>query len=363
MGEGCPSPQIMTTIAIVGFSDKTLPFLKDSRADEIWTLNHAYIALGQTIPRIDRLFEIHKKDWYLRKEIPKSQAYYEWLQEPHDFPVYMQNVTPEIPASVKYPFDEVCDDIFQNLLRKVGDELIQDTYFTSSAAFMIALAIHELKPGDTIELYGIDMESDTEYGYQKPCGEFMLGMAAGRGIRTIRPEPSEMCRAKLYGYDVVPYVDRNRLAEIHQLYQEESDKRAKELEEYLQKANGKLDDNFFLISAWAYTYTGAMLICEKLMLESDFYISRQIVEMKRASYINNMEYFKGMTNRLRSEFDIAHKDGKGDPAVYGPKWEEYLNNRAEMFGNSGAVQVLTMLMHLIDFRPVEFKLQLDIKEK
>lgn len=360
----------MKTVALVGFSEKTLKYLKEynTNPDEIWTLNHAYLCIGETIPRIDRLFEIHKKDWYLRKEIPKSQAYMEWLKQPHDFPILMQEVSLEVPASVRYPFEEVCNDIFPNMLRRVGEEYVTDSYFTSSAAYMIALAIHELSGvmGAQIELYGIDMESDTEYGYQKPCGEFMLGVAVGRGIKVLRPETSEMCRAPLYGYDVVPYVDRNRLSEIHDMYQEQYEFRARELQEVLESydpKNDEMKEKFFEVSSWAYLYSGAVLICEKLLMESDYYISRQIVEMKRASYINNTEYFKGMTNRLRSEFDIAHKKGAGDPAVFTPIWENYINNRAEMFGNSGATQVLSTLMRLIDFRPVEFQLRMDIKEK
>jgi len=357
----------MKSVAIVGFSDKTLPFLSASKADEIWTLNHAYLCVGGKIPRIDRLFEIHKKDWFLRKEIPKSKAYWEWLQEQHEFPVYMQHKFKAVPSSVAYPMKDVVKDLFPNLLRRVGDKYVSEPYFTSTAAFMIALAIHELTgvKGAQIELYGIDMESDTEYGYQKPGGEFMIGLAVGRGIKVIRPEPSELCRSPLYGYDVVPYLDRNRLAEIHDLYREQKeiwDTKVVDAAQNFDPKDEQKKQDFFDTSAWSYIYQGAMLVCEKLMLESDYYISRHVIEIKRTSYVNNAEYFKGMSNQTRAEFDIQFKEGEGDPALFKPLWDKYMKYRAEMFGNAGAVQVINRLMRLIDFMPVSYELEMSIRE-
>jgi len=80
------------SVAIVGFSQKTMHYCLQSKADEMWSLNHIYLI--ENFPKLTRLFELHKQHWYLRKEVPRSVAYWEWLQKPQEFPIYMQEFTP-----------------------------------------------------------------------------------------------------------------------------------------------------------------------------------------------------------------------------------------------------------------------------
>ena len=114
------------------------------------------------------------------------------------------------PFQQKYPLDDVIKDCLSGLveINENREETVRK-YFTSTFAYMMGLAIHE--KFDVIELYGIDMENNTEYGYQRPCGEFWIGLALGRGIKVTLPEPCLLCQAPLYGYEIVPYVDVNRL--------------------------------------------------------------------------------------------------------------------------------------------------------
>jgi hypothetical protein len=54
-------------------------------------------------------------------------------------------------------------------------------YFSSTVDFAIALAIYE---GFTeIDMYGVNMQNETEYAYQKAGADFWVGQALGRGIK------------------------------------------------------------------------------------------------------------------------------------------------------------------------------------
>jgi hypothetical protein len=317
---------------------------------------------GKLLPRIDRLFELHKKNWFLRKEVKKSVLYWEWLQQPHEFPIYMQHKYKNIPASVRYPYEGVSEMLFKNLRRTVkGKELCQ-RFFTSTFMFMMGLAIYENVP--RIEIYGVDMENDTEYGYQLPGGNWIIGFAVGRGQEVILPEPSELCRSPVYGYDVVPYVDKAKVEEIRLLYQAEWQKLDEELYALIKNFDPNDEEakkKYMELSAITHITQGAMKACEKLLLRSDNIISRQYVDMDQTDYLNALEYWKAYTNQCRVNFDLALKDGYTNEKI-NKLWVDYQNARAQMYGNSGGYQVIKTLMKLIDFRPVDFQLNVMIKE-
>jgi len=96
-----------------------------------------------------------------------------WFAENKKVPVITREVTPKIPMSKRYPFEEVFDMIG---IKHNGEPL---QYFTSSIAWALALAIYQGRP--TIEIKGINLEDD-EYKDQKDCFTFWCGFAGGRGI-------------------------------------------------------------------------------------------------------------------------------------------------------------------------------------
>lgn len=345
----------MRSVAIVGFSQKTMHYCLQSKADEVWSLNHIYLI--ENFPKLTRLFELHKKHWYLRKEVPRSVAYWEWLQKPQEFPIYMQEKTDEVPSSVKYPLDEVIEDCLTGLV-EIDDDRNETMrkYFTSSFAYMMALAIHE--KFDQIELYGVDMENDTEYGYQRPCGEFWIGIALGRGIKVVIPKPCEMCNAVLYGYDIVPYIDVNRLKEIIKIYQMKYDHLYKQMKEIGKKVgddptNEETIKDYMEVSMWTYMHEGAIAAGAKLINESDSYISRMWIEMKNENNINGLNYWTAMTNKTKAEYEINPSD-KG--------WMDYLTARANMFNNLGGFQLHKQLIKTVDMRKVDYVMVKEIVE-
>ncbi len=126
-----------------------------------------------------------------------SNSHYDWLKRPHEFPIFMQDHYDDVPSSVKYPLDEIINDLLPSIKRDYGKGIEQVKHFTSSCADAIALAIYLGKK--QIELVGIEMTSDTEYVRQRDGVTFWLGVAVGKGINIVIHSPLFM-NNKLYGY-------------------------------------------------------------------------------------------------------------------------------------------------------------------
>lgn len=178
----CPDGTKRTKLAIVGFaaSSKDLAPFNDPTW-EIVGLNQLY----RHIPRADRWLEIHN-NW--NEHVVEGTDHQKWLAEA-PIPIYMVERIPGIPNSVRFPIERVLQG--------------HPDYFTSTVAFAIALAIQE---GFTeIGLWGIDLIVGDEYSYQKPCAEFWIGVAHGKGIAVTLPRTSALCRqSHRYGYQTEP---------------------------------------------------------------------------------------------------------------------------------------------------------------
>lgn len=119
--------------------------------------------------RYDRHFEMH--DWSLAQS--RGLEYIDNLMEcPR---LYMQERY--VPNATKYPLEDVIDTIGRD-------------YFNSSPAYMFALALHECV--DRIGLWGVDLAIDTEYAYQRPNMEWLIGLAEGQGVDVVIPNSALM---------------------------------------------------------------------------------------------------------------------------------------------------------------------------
>lgn len=164
---------------------------------------------GYWAQRVDLLLQIHAAPiWRNHNNLnhgrhqkvmdgTQSNSHYDWLQRPHEFPIYMQDHYDDVPSSVKYPKEEIVKALLPNVWRDVAGDVSQVENFTSSTAYAIALAIYQGKK--QIEISGIEMTSDTEYVRQRPGVYFWLGIAAGRGINVVLHSPLLM-NEKPYGY-------------------------------------------------------------------------------------------------------------------------------------------------------------------
>ncbi|MFA5150255.1 MAG: hypothetical protein WC433_05040 [Candidatus Omnitrophota bacterium] len=152
----------MNKLAIVGSGPLTrnLAPYKDNNFD-IWVFNEA--PLNDWCERWDASFQLHKKEVYSGINF-KNENYWQWLQEKHEKPVYMQDIDPLVPDSEKYPLDDVLS-------------LTGFRYVGMSMSYALALAI--LKGYEHIEIWGIEL-SYTEYQFGADSWRFWVGFAQGR---------------------------------------------------------------------------------------------------------------------------------------------------------------------------------------
>lgn len=217
VSETAPDGSRRKKIAICGFASSTRKYMPmNDPSWSIWGLNQLY----RHIPRGDRWFDIHH-NW--KQEVVEGTDHYGWARD-CGIPFYLQTRDPALPTAVRYPLDRVL-------------AAFESDYFTSSIAYMVALAILEideqvrldlnhqvaqlaqeqlasvdvlgmakrLYEQYTIGLFGIDLTVGQEYFHEKPCAEYWIGQASGRGIQMAIPPESALCKqSHRYGYERAP---------------------------------------------------------------------------------------------------------------------------------------------------------------
>lgn len=165
-------------VAIVGFTPSRMQTPYDDDDFEVWGLNGLY--KFPDIERATRWFDLHefgKGGFDKRIEEHYAEC---------GIPVYLQDVHPKVPTSVKFPKREI-------------EKALGSRYFTNSISWMIALAIHE--GFDVIHVYGVDMSTPDEFQHQRNNLEYWLGRATERCSEVYVPESSDLLMAThQYGY-------------------------------------------------------------------------------------------------------------------------------------------------------------------
>lgn len=189
------------TVAIIGLGPSLASYVNaakilggtDALAGEIWTIN----ALGDVL-RADRIF--HMDDLAIQEiraaARPESNIarMIGWMRQARGVPIYTSRMRDGYPDLVEYPAEDVANDIGM-------------IYFNNTAAWAVALAIHE--KFEKIVLFGCDFTypnaHDAERG--RACVEFLLGFAHGRGIELSIPrgtsllDGTEPYEARMYGFN------------------------------------------------------------------------------------------------------------------------------------------------------------------
>lgn len=175
------APKKANKVAIVGSSGISLGKVPwNDHQFEIWGL-----AWRQDLARKDRLFDVHRIN-HTRSSVPHD---YEKHLAAAGCPVFLQRAHSDIPNSLPIPLDLLLDAF--------GD------YNASSVSYMIGVAI--LERYEEIQLHGIDLLDSSEYSYQRPNAEYMLGFARGLDIKVTVPPTSAMLKfTHRYGYDLPP---------------------------------------------------------------------------------------------------------------------------------------------------------------
>lgn len=184
------------TLVILGSHPRGKETFSFARTDcDIWVFNEA-LTIQPHIERADAVFQLHLEAIWKNPNNRNDPRHAEWLRSGNTPPIYMQEQYPEVPQSVRYPLEKVCQALLPRFtwygVNKEGDK-----YFSSTFCYALALGIfHGYK---TIEIHGAEMETDTEYKYQRDGVTFWLGLALGRGIRV--KAYTKMFDFPLYGYE------------------------------------------------------------------------------------------------------------------------------------------------------------------
>jgi len=179
---------MLKTVAIVGLAPTTSHLVaQEPPGIEVWGLNQGHaLFTPEVMGQFTRWFQVHPWEEMVVCQNPELE-HLEFLRTTH-LPVYLEELNPEgCPNGVRYPYEEVC-------------QTIGGTYLTSAPAYMLALAIHE--GFQRINVYGVDMANATEYQDQRPCFEFLLGMALARGIQVWLPPGCPLLKGPLYAKTV-----------------------------------------------------------------------------------------------------------------------------------------------------------------
>jgi len=119
-------PGRLRKIALLGSHELSL---KDAPwGDPSWEFWGHASSRGLYLREPDRYFDRHRKECWTKSN-NKGKTYLRWLER-NRVPIYMLEKFGEVPASIRYPFEQVSF----GMARK---------YFTNHAAYMIALALME----------------------------------------------------------------------------------------------------------------------------------------------------------------------------------------------------------------------------
>lgn len=139
----------------------------------------------------DLLWDLHPPElWRDKTKKTWDPGYFKWLQR-NAIPIMMQRKYQDVPASVKYPFEQMVTEFPRG-------------YMTNHVAYMIALALMQ---GVThISIFGCDYKAESEYGPQRGSAEYWIGVAEGRGVHVGIPPTCDLCARPwpLYGYESHP---------------------------------------------------------------------------------------------------------------------------------------------------------------
>ena len=135
------------------------------------------------VKRADYVMQMHLPIIWRNPGNRNDPKHYEWLKSGKTPIVLMQEQYDDVPRAQRYPIEDVL---------KIGHK-----YLTSSAAYAIAFGI--VDGYQRIEIYGVAMDTNTEYQHQRPGVAYWVGLAEGSGVDV--DFHGNLFDCPLYGYE------------------------------------------------------------------------------------------------------------------------------------------------------------------
>ena len=115
-------------------------------------------------------FQIHNIDKLPHKDFLNVEAQVKEINK-LGIPVIIRKKHKLFPTGIIFPYDKM-----------------PVQYFSNSIAYMIAYAVY--KGATEIEMYGVALLLKEEYADQRPCIEFWIGYALGKGVKVTVHDPT-----------------------------------------------------------------------------------------------------------------------------------------------------------------------------
>ena len=123
-----------------------------------------------------------------------ADDYKQWLQQRHDFPIYMHHVHTDIHNSVQFPREKITQ--YRGNLFQKGGQFVKD-FYAESSTYMMALALH--LGYRRLELYGIDLNK-LENKQRRDSVFFWLGILQANHMQIVIHEDSPLISEALYPF-------------------------------------------------------------------------------------------------------------------------------------------------------------------
>lgn len=315
-------------------------------------------------PHIDACIEIHK--YWLLSDKNYAPHLWEWMQQPHDFPMLMQEAFEDVPGADVFPLDDVVN--LAPILR--GDDDRPTAVLSSSFDFLMAYAI--MQQPKRINILGYAMSSDTEYKYQRPGAAYWLGVAAGRGIEVWLSDDCPLMAADMiYGYEGAQAIKFERLDELSvkaQAWIKEGMERYQQLMSVLPDVDTLEPSE--AMQAQYQTASDArdyLFVCDGVrqaieQLRENFSIgdivSRQQLEAQRTTSVNQAQYhisrlnfWEGYVSSKQTEYNAAPPEKQAELMAELHEAHAQSNEvRDHFFRWKGAMQLINQLVNECDFK-------------
>ena len=177
-----------------------------SRTDcDIWVFNEAANLKnekgGLAYPKVDAVIQLHHKAIWKNPKNRSDEEHYQWLISGKTPTVYMQKAYKEVPKAVKYPIEKVLS-LVENIKTNINGRQKDFKYFSSSPDFALALVAFMWKQGKKykrVEIWGIELETESEYQYQRTGFGFWTGYLTALGVNLV--VYSKVFETPMYGYE------------------------------------------------------------------------------------------------------------------------------------------------------------------
>jgi hypothetical protein len=305
------------TVVILGSHPRTRGEFDFNRTDcDIWVFNESMSS--QWVQRADAVFQLHIPTIWRNPQNRNDPAHYGWLKSGDTPIIYMQEQYEDVPKSVHFPKDEVLN--YPNAT--TNGKMIREA--TSSVSWAIAHAIY--LGYKRIEIFGVELSSNTEYTYQRENFKYWVGVAVGKGIEV--DVHSDMFNNPLYGYEgevFIPYETfSERIDELGDRQGLEDDIN-KALKDMHTAADGMIDkDNTdAVLDAVQSAINAAVMLGEKdgaiqennrykikademLKAGDSFVFSRQEFEHAAATHKKESDKLHNLIEGMKGQMDIFH---------------------------------------------------------